>query len=74
MHSGFFSVFAEHQKEQLHCLRALGWLTSSDLLAAITTSMAELQEAISKTGMIPSLRSLQNTFKGNIQKCCMAPI
>lgn len=49
MHSGFFSVFAEHQKEQLHCLRALGWLTSSDLLAAITTSMAELQEAISKT-------------------------
>ncbi|XP_073084579.1 coiled-coil domain-containing protein 171 isoform X2 [Manis javanica] len=41
--------FPKHQKEQLHCLRALGWLTSSDLLAAITTSMAELQEAISKT-------------------------
>ncbi|KAI5158291.1 hypothetical protein MUG91_G4n191 [Manis pentadactyla] len=41
--------FPKHQKEQLLCLRALGWLTSSDLLAAITTSMAELQEAISKT-------------------------
>ncbi|KAK2500433.1 hypothetical protein MC885_003374 [Smutsia gigantea] len=41
--------FPKHQKQQVHCLRALGWLTSSDLLAAITTSMAELQEAISKT-------------------------
>ncbi|XP_073662210.1 coiled-coil domain-containing protein 171 isoform X2 [Tursiops truncatus] len=41
--------FPKHQKEQLRCLRTLSWLTSSDLLAAIISSMAELQEAISKT-------------------------
>ncbi|KAI5767047.1 CCDC171-like protein [Gulo gulo luscus] len=41
--------FPKHQKEQLRCLQALSWLTSSDLLAAIVTSMAELQEVISKT-------------------------
>lgn len=63
MHNGFFSIFAEHQKEQLRCLQALSWLTSSDLLAAIIASTAELQEVISKTGMVPSFRSSQNTFK-----------
>lgn len=64
MHNGFFPpIFAEHQKEQLGCLQALSWLTSSDLLAAIITSMAELQEVITKTGMIPSFMFLQNTFK-----------
>ncbi|XP_060156944.1 coiled-coil domain-containing protein 171 isoform X7 [Globicephala melas] len=41
--------FPKHQKEQLRCLRTLSWLTSSDLLAAIISSMAELQEAVSKT-------------------------
>ncbi|KAF6123462.1 coiled-coil domain containing 171 [Phyllostomus discolor] len=41
--------FPKHQKEQLRCLQALSWLTSSDLLAAIITSTAELQEVISKT-------------------------
>ncbi|XP_061055059.1 coiled-coil domain-containing protein 171 isoform X2 [Eubalaena glacialis] len=41
--------FPKHQKEQLRCLQAVSWLTSSDLLAAIISSMAELQEAISKT-------------------------
>ncbi|XP_021108528.1 coiled-coil domain-containing protein 171 isoform X2 [Heterocephalus glaber] len=41
--------FPKHQKEQLCCLQALSWLTSSDLLAAIISSMAELQEVISKT-------------------------
>uniref|UniRef100_A0A8C2VST5 Coiled-coil domain containing 171 n=1 Tax=Chinchilla lanigera TaxID=34839 RepID=A0A8C2VST5_CHILA len=41
--------FPKHQKEQSRCLQALSWLTSSDLLAAIITSMAELQEVISKT-------------------------
>uniref|UniRef100_A0A8C9EF73 Coiled-coil domain containing 171 n=1 Tax=Phocoena sinus TaxID=42100 RepID=A0A8C9EF73_PHOSS len=41
--------FPKHQKEQLRCLQTLSWLTSSDLLAAIISSMAELQEAISKT-------------------------
>uniref|UniRef100_A0A8D0GSF4 Coiled-coil domain-containing protein 171 n=1 Tax=Sphenodon punctatus TaxID=8508 RepID=A0A8D0GSF4_SPHPU len=40
---------SRHQKEQIHCLQALSWFTSSDLLAAIITSMAELQEVLSKT-------------------------
>ncbi|XP_049625267.1 coiled-coil domain-containing protein 171 isoform X1 [Suncus etruscus] len=41
--------FPKHQKEQLRCFQALSWLTSSDLLNAIITSMAELQDVISKT-------------------------
>ncbi|XP_074851031.1 coiled-coil domain-containing protein 171 isoform X2 [Carettochelys insculpta] len=40
---------SKHQKEQIHCLQALSWFTSSDLLAAIISSVAELQEVISKT-------------------------
>lgn len=58
-----FFNFIEHQKEQLRCLQALNWLTSSDLLAAIISSMTELQDVIGKTGMVPSFMSLQNTFK-----------
>ncbi|XP_063465201.1 coiled-coil domain-containing protein 171 isoform X7 [Symphalangus syndactylus] len=41
--------FPKHQKEQLRCLQALSWLTSSDLLAAVISSMAELQDVIGKT-------------------------
>ncbi|XP_055973317.1 coiled-coil domain-containing protein 171 [Sorex fumeus] len=41
--------FPKHQKEQLRSFQALSWLTSSDLLTAIISSMAELQEVISKT-------------------------
>uniref|UniRef100_A0A8C5XC58 Coiled-coil domain containing 171 n=1 Tax=Microcebus murinus TaxID=30608 RepID=A0A8C5XC58_MICMU len=41
--------FPKHQKEQLRCLQALSWLTSSDLLTAVISSMAELQEVLSKT-------------------------
>ncbi|XP_033093299.1 coiled-coil domain-containing protein 171 isoform X2 [Trachypithecus francoisi] len=41
--------FPKHQKEQLRCLQALNWLTSSDLLAAIINSMTELQDVIGKT-------------------------
>uniref|UniRef100_A0A8C6QNZ9 Coiled-coil domain containing 171 n=1 Tax=Nannospalax galili TaxID=1026970 RepID=A0A8C6QNZ9_NANGA len=41
--------FPKHQREQQRCLQALSWLTSSDLLAAIISSMTELQEVISKT-------------------------
>ncbi|XP_074923420.1 coiled-coil domain-containing protein 171 isoform X3 [Chelonoidis abingdonii] len=40
---------SKHQKEQVHCLQALNWFTSSDLLAAIISSVAELQEVVSKT-------------------------
>ncbi|XP_038966588.1 coiled-coil domain-containing protein 171 isoform X4 [Rattus norvegicus] len=41
--------FPKHQREQFRCLQALTWLTSSDLLGAIISSMTELQEVISKT-------------------------
>ncbi|XP_006881347.1 PREDICTED: coiled-coil domain-containing protein 171 [Elephantulus edwardii] len=41
--------FPKHQKEQSRCLQAFSWLTSSDLLTAIISSMVELQEVISKT-------------------------
>ncbi|KAM7324781.1 hypothetical protein ACRRTK_017086 [Alexandromys fortis] len=41
--------FPKHQREQLRCLQALTWFTSSDLLVAIVSSMTELQEVISKT-------------------------
>ncbi|XP_012876199.1 PREDICTED: coiled-coil domain-containing protein 171 [Dipodomys ordii] len=41
--------FPKHQREQLRCLQALSWLTSSDLLTAVISSMAELQDVISKT-------------------------
>ncbi|XP_029775523.1 coiled-coil domain-containing protein 171 [Suricata suricatta] len=41
--------FPRHQKEQLRCSQALRWLTSSDLLAAVIASMAELQEVIGRT-------------------------
>ncbi|CAM4558829.1 unnamed protein product [Lepidochelys olivacea] len=40
---------SKHQKEQIQCLQALSWFTSSDLLAAIISSVAELQEVVSKT-------------------------
>ncbi|XP_037058593.1 coiled-coil domain-containing protein 171 isoform X3 [Peromyscus leucopus] len=41
--------FPKHQREQLRCLQALTWFTSSDLLAGIVSSMVELQDVISKT-------------------------
>ncbi|XP_038615756.1 coiled-coil domain-containing protein 171-like isoform X2 [Tachyglossus aculeatus] len=37
------------QKEQMRSLQALNWFTSADLLIAITSSMAELQEVLVKT-------------------------
>ncbi|XP_007499658.1 coiled-coil domain-containing protein 171 isoform X11 [Monodelphis domestica] len=38
-----------HRTEQMHCLQAVNWLTSSELLTAVISSMAELQEVVSKT-------------------------
>uniref|UniRef100_A0A8C8RRG0 Coiled-coil domain containing 171 n=1 Tax=Pelusios castaneus TaxID=367368 RepID=A0A8C8RRG0_9SAUR len=40
---------SKQKKEQIHCLQALSWFTSSDLLTAIISSVAELQEVVSKT-------------------------
>lgn len=63
-----FFFFAEHQKEQLRCFQALSWLTSSDLLNAIITSMAELQDVISKTGILFLFMLLQN-LKASVLNC-----
>ncbi|XP_025929359.1 coiled-coil domain-containing protein 171 isoform X1 [Apteryx rowi] len=38
-----------NKKEQIHCVEALSWFSSSDLLAAIISSVAELQDVVSKT-------------------------
>nr|XP_009677131.1 PREDICTED: coiled-coil domain-containing protein 171 isoform X3 [Struthio camelus australis] len=38
-----------HKKEQIHCVEALSWFTSSDLLAAVISSVAELHDVVSKT-------------------------
>ena len=54
-------------------MQALSWLTSTDLLVAIISSMAEVQDAISKTGMIPFFMSLENT-KVNVQECLLVQI
>ncbi|XP_058027407.1 coiled-coil domain-containing protein 171 isoform X3 [Ahaetulla prasina] len=39
---------SRQQKEQIRCLQAFTWFTSCDLLTAVLSSMAELQEVISK--------------------------
>ncbi|XP_021235876.1 coiled-coil domain-containing protein 171 isoform X4 [Numida meleagris] len=38
-----------HNEEGIHCVEALNWFTSSDLLTAIISSVTELQDVISKT-------------------------
>ncbi|NXL83137.1 CC171 protein, partial [Alectura lathami] len=40
---------SRHNEEQIHCAEALSWFTSSNLLAAITSSVTELQDVMSKT-------------------------
>ncbi|KFV83374.1 Coiled-coil domain-containing protein 171, partial [Struthio camelus australis] len=40
---------SRHKKEQIHCVEALSWFTSSDLLAAVISSVAELHDVVSKT-------------------------
>ncbi|XP_062456256.1 coiled-coil domain-containing protein 171 isoform X2 [Rhea pennata] len=40
---------SRNRKEQVHCVEALSWFSSSDLLAAIISSVAELQDVVNKT-------------------------
>ncbi|XP_065512455.1 coiled-coil domain-containing protein 171 isoform X3 [Caloenas nicobarica] len=44
-----------HKEEQLHCVEALSWFTSSNLLAAIISSVTELQDVVNKTDPKPWL-------------------
>ncbi|NXJ08858.1 CC171 protein, partial [Odontophorus gujanensis] len=46
---------SRHNEEGIRCVEALSWFTSSDLLAAIISSVTELQDAISKTDSKSSL-------------------
>ncbi|NWS54928.1 CC171 protein, partial [Chunga burmeisteri] len=40
---------SSREEEQTHCVEALRWFTSSNLLAAITSSVTELQDVVNKT-------------------------
>ncbi|KFO08621.1 Coiled-coil domain-containing protein 171, partial [Balearica regulorum gibbericeps] len=40
---------SSHKEEQIHCVEALNWFTSSNLLAAIISSVTELQDVVNKT-------------------------
>ncbi|NXE21473.1 CC171 protein, partial [Ardeotis kori] len=46
---------SSHEEEQIHCLEALNWFTSSNLLAAVISSVTELQDVVSKTDPKPWL-------------------
>ncbi|NXI68629.1 CC171 protein, partial [Anseranas semipalmata] len=37
---------SRHKEEQIHCVEALSWFTSSNLLAAIISSVTELQDVV----------------------------
>ncbi|NXV76806.1 CC171 protein, partial [Atlantisia rogersi] len=37
---------SSHKEEQIHCVEALNWFTSSELLAAIISSVTELQDVV----------------------------
>ncbi|KFQ74950.1 Coiled-coil domain-containing protein 171, partial [Phaethon lepturus] len=43
------------EEEQIHCGEALSWFTSSNLLAAIISSVTELQDVVNKTDPKPWL-------------------
>ncbi|XP_076218250.1 coiled-coil domain-containing protein 171 isoform X4 [Aptenodytes patagonicus] len=53
---GLIRVFRRgHEEEQIHCVEALSWFTSSNLLAAIISSVTELQDVVNKTDTKPWL-------------------
>ncbi|KGL98472.1 Coiled-coil domain-containing protein 171, partial [Charadrius vociferus] len=46
---------SSREEEQMHCVEELGWFTSSDLLAAIISSVSELQDIVNKPDPKPWL-------------------
>ncbi|KAM6289404.1 LOW QUALITY PROTEIN: coiled-coil domain-containing protein 171 [Aegotheles albertisi] len=46
---------SSHEEEQIQCVEALSWFTSSKLLAAVISSVTELQDIINKTDPKPWL-------------------
>ncbi|XP_076218249.1 coiled-coil domain-containing protein 171 isoform X3 [Aptenodytes patagonicus] len=50
---------SSHEEEQIHCVEALSWFTSSNLLAAIISSVTELQDVVNKTDSSRSITYLE---------------
>lgn len=48
----FQFCFTGHKEEQIDCVEALSWFTSSKLHAAIISSVTELQDVVNKTGKL----------------------
>ncbi|XP_075267051.1 coiled-coil domain-containing protein 171 isoform X3 [Opisthocomus hoazin] len=46
---------SSHEEEQIHCVEALRWFTSSNLLAAIISSVTELQDVVNRRDRKPWL-------------------
>ncbi|XP_029140704.1 coiled-coil domain-containing protein 171 [Protobothrops mucrosquamatus] len=67
---------SRQQKEQIRCLQAFSWFTSCELLTAVLSSMAELQEVISKADMKSWLsghlltNAARNSFSRLMEKLC----
>ncbi|XP_061486307.1 coiled-coil domain-containing protein 171 isoform X3 [Rhineura floridana] len=61
---------SKQQKEQIRSLQALSWFTSPSLLAAILSSVVELQEVVSKTGHLLT-SAARNSFSKLMDKLCI---
>ncbi|KFQ62469.1 Coiled-coil domain-containing protein 171, partial [Pelecanus crispus] len=58
------------EEEEIHCVEALSWFTSSKLLAAIISSVTELQDVVNKTDPKPWLSGhlLVNAARNSFSK------
>ncbi|KFP76586.1 Coiled-coil domain-containing protein 171, partial [Apaloderma vittatum] len=61
---------SSREEEQIHCVEAVSWFTSSNLLAAIISSVTELQDVIHKTDPQPCLsrHSLVSAARNSFSK------
>ncbi|NXO57067.1 CC171 protein, partial [Aramus guarauna] len=61
---------SSHKEEQIHCVEAVNWFTSSNLLAAIISSVTELQDVVNKTEPKPWLSGhvLANAARSSFSK------
>ncbi|KAJ6669522.1 hypothetical protein lerEdw1_000070 [Lerista edwardsae] len=68
---------SRQQKEQVRSLHSLSWFTSPDLLAAVLSSMVELQEVVNKTELNSWLsghllvNAARNSFSKFMDKLCL---
>ncbi|XP_016846452.2 coiled-coil domain-containing protein 171 isoform X7 [Anolis carolinensis] len=68
---------SRHQKEQIRSLQAFNWFTSHDLLAAVLSSMVELQEVVGKTDLNSWISghlltsAARNSFSKLMDKLCL---